>query len=109
MPVVLSGIPSVTGTDPPPIPTLRLHLAQNSPNPFLSRTTFRFALPAEGPVTLRLYDARGRLVSTVVEEPLPAGEYEIPWQAGSQLANGMYFLRLQTRDGVRTRKLTLLR
>ncbi len=73
------------------IPT-EFALYQNYPNPFNPSTTFRFALPQEGAVRITLYNQLGEIVSTVVEEVLPAGYYETFWR-NSGFPSGVYYYR----------------
>jgi hypothetical protein len=90
-----------------------LYLAQNHPNPFNPRTSFRFSLPNAGRAVLAIYDVRGARVATLVEADLPAGERSVEWTGMSQstapLPSGIYFARLETPSGARTVKLTLAR
>ena len=60
------------------IPT-SFSLAQNYPNPFNPSTTIRFGLPQTSNVTLRLYDALGREVATLLNEQRPAGYIQVVW------------------------------
>jgi subtilisin-like proprotein convertase family protein len=96
------------GLVPPP-----LALAQNYPNPFGLRTTFRFSLPREMDVDLSVYNVAGQRVATLVHEVLPVGHHRIEWsgrdQRGTRVANGVYFYRLSTEDAVLTRKLLRLK
>ena len=66
---------------------------QNYPNPFNPSTQITFGLPAAGHVTLRVVDALGRAVSTLVDEELSAGMHARTFDA-SRLAGGVYFYRL---------------
>ncbi len=68
-------------------------LAQNFPNPFNPTTTFAFALPRQVGVRLTIFDLNGRQVAQLINEELPAGRYEIPFDA-SNLASGVYLYRL---------------
>lgn len=83
-------------------------LSQNYPNPFNPTTTIQFALPKKSRVTLKLFDMIGREVVTLIDGESPAGEFKVLLGAGN-LPSGVYFYRLETRDFVRTRKLTLLK
>ena len=84
----------------------------NDPNPFTSRTTFHFALPAAGPVTLGIYDVAGRLVVRVVDGELPAGPHEVAWDRSAlrdaHTANGVLFARLSFGGRVQMRRMVLL-
>lgn len=92
--------------------TFALH--QNYPNPFNPLTTIRYELAAPGRVSLRVFDAMGRLVQTLVaDEAQGLGLHEARWHgqdaAGRTVASGTYFYRLDV-DGRRvTRAMVLLR
>ena len=83
-------------------------LEQNYPNPFNPSTTINFSLAKSGQVTMSVYDVLGRQVSVLVNEKREAGSYEVKFD-GSNLANGVYFYRLQAGDFVQSRKLVLLK
>ncbi|MCX6121267.1 MAG: DUF4968 domain-containing protein [Ignavibacteriales bacterium] len=68
-------------------------LKQNYPNPFNPSTTISFSLPSKSYVSLRIYDALGREVSTLVNEELPAGTHKKQWNA-MNMASGIYYYRL---------------
>jgi hypothetical protein len=98
----------VTGAeDEVPLPRA-YRLYQNYPNPFNPVTTIRFALVRPARVTVRIYDVMGRLVSTVVDEEMEAGEHSVPFEAEG-LASGVYFYRLKAAEFEKTRKMVVLR
>jgi len=84
-----------------------------SPNPFNPRLEIRFALPQAGAVRLGVYDLRGRLVRTLLNETLPAGEGSVLWngddETGRAAASGVYSLRLDTAGQLLERRVTLVR
>jgi hypothetical protein len=87
-------------------------LAQNHPNPFSSRTSFRLDLPAAGVVSLRIYDASGRLVKSIVDDQaLNGGRYNYEWDgrddAGNRAAAGFYFLKAETPSTTKTVRMML--
>lgn len=89
-PDVVVGIPSVA------LPA-RFAVHGNTPNPFNPRTTVRFNLPAAADrVTVRIYDAGGRIVRDLHDGGMPAGAHEIVWDgrndAGSGVSSGVYVL-----------------
>lgn len=86
----------------------RFTLHQNYPNPFNPATTITFDLPEVSFVTLRIYNARGEEVATLVSGRLEAGQHRYDWQA-NDVASGVYFYRLQSDDFVSTRKMMLVR
>ena len=82
---------------------LRPLLLPNTPNPFGQATLLRFVLPelaAASQTDLKIFDLQGRLVAhPVAGELLGAGEHRIAWQPldqnGTELATGIYFMRLE--------------
>ena len=86
----------------------RFGLQPNYPNPFNPTTRMPFEVMQTGPVTLRIYDALGRAVATLVDAPLSPGRYEAVWEAGA-LPSGVYLGRLETGGQVSVRRLVLLK
>ena len=74
-------------------------LYQNYPNPFNGKTTFMFELPQDDFVTIEVFDLLGRKVAVAVKKDYPAGVFSESFDA-SYLASGVYFYRLQTKNGV---------
>ncbi len=87
-------------------------LAQNSPNPFRQATVIRYQVPENDHITLRIYDAMGRQVKSLVDSEQPRGEYEITWdgkgETGETLPAGIYFYRLLTGGHKVFKKMVLL-
>ncbi len=102
-----------TTVDVPGSPlALELMLAPAAPNPFSNRTVLRYRLPGSAATALRVFDAQGRLVRTLVDEASPApGEHEAVWDgrdaAGRTAPPGMYLARLDTNGRPLTRKVSL--
>jgi hypothetical protein len=65
------------------------------PNPLTRSTTVRYVVPTTGKVTLKLYDASGRVVNTLYDGHQESGVYSLSLDA-STLARGVYFLRYET-------------
>lgn len=90
-----------------------LRLAQNHPNPVQDGTTFHFGLDREMPSSLTIFDMRGRLVRTLIDERLPAGEHRAAWdgrdQAGRRVASGIYVARLSGSGQQLRQRFTVLR
>ena len=90
-----------------------LALSQNYPNPFRSRTTFRFALPRDMVVDLTVYNVAGQRVKTLASGVMPLGHHAIDWSGrdhrGARVSSGIYFYRLTTEDKTLTRKLLHLK
>ncbi len=88
------------------------YLSQNYPNPFNPVTKIRFAVTNQfgkgEPVTLKVYDILGRLITTLVNQYLDPGTYEAEWNA-SEFSSGIYFYSLLTGDFIQTRKMVLIK
>lgn len=101
-----------TGT-PGAAPVVRTVLGPNRPNPFNPSTTIPFALPAEGPVSLRVYDLSGALVRTLFTGTLAAGDHRMVWDGADDRArpapSGVYLIRLDDGRHANTRKIQLVR
>jgi hypothetical protein len=92
----------INGTDPVGVgdePTVSF-LAQNAPNPFGARTSFRFGLASAGEVALEIYDTQGRRVRQLVQGTLVAGLHVASWDGaddrGVRVRPGVYYYRLIT-------------
>jgi len=92
---------------------LRLALGQSRPNPMTASTRIDYVLPAPGRLSLKIYDAAGRLVRTLSDGPAAAGPGAADWDgrddAGRPAATGVYVYRLESGDKALTRKLMLVR
>ena len=84
------------------------YLMQNYPNPFNATTTLDFYLPAGAAVSLRVFDAAGREVATLVSAELPAGSHSYLWTAEG-IPSGVFMCRLQGGSFIETIKLILLK
>ncbi len=92
---------------------LAFHLAQNYPNPFNLSTTFSYTLPRSGEVSLKIYNARGQAVSTLVSRNQAAGTHQAIWKGtdstGRVVSSGLYWAVLRQGDRQTTRRLLLLK
>lgn len=105
-----------TDVEETPVPLVRpARIARNTPNPFNPRTTIEYEIAAASSVRLRIFDASGRVVRTLLqgETQLTAGAHRTPWDgrddAGNPVSSGLYVVRLDAGDEVATRKIVLLR
>ena len=81
-------------------------LEQNFPNPFNPTTDLRFSIADLRFVTLKVFDVLGQEVATLVNGQLPAGSYDVKFDARS-LSSGVYFYRLSAGGMVQTKKMIL--
>jgi len=96
----------------PAIPD-QVTLQQNHPNPFNPETIIKYSLPQSSYVRLTIYNILGQRVITLVDEYQRPGAKEVFWDGkdedSKQVANGIYFYRIQTRDFVQSKKMLLVK
>ena len=90
-------------------------LGQNYPNPFNPSTTINYSIPdgQEINVRLKIFDIRGALIQTLVNEIKKAGMYQIYWNGTDSndrsVSSGVYFYQIQAGDFVQIKKMVLLK
>ncbi len=96
-------------------PAGRSLLGPIAPNPVTTGSVVAFTTTRDGAVSLRLFDARGRVVASIFETTgIGAGTHRVnafgPGTPAGSLPSGIYFLQLHTQhDGEVTRRITLIR
>jgi hypothetical protein len=93
------------------------NLSQNYPNPFNPSTKIRLEIPSQARndnalVTLKVYDVLGNEIATLVNEELPAGDYEVEFSRNlinQVLTSGIYFYQLKAGDFIQTKKMVLMK
>jgi hypothetical protein len=88
--------------------------SRSFPNPFNPTTTIAFTAPQAGPAAVRVYDAGGSLVRTLLQENLVAGaQRSVTWNgttgSGEPCASGVYFYRVETGGASETGKMVLVK
>ena len=85
-------------------------LNQNHPNPFNPKTIISYELPVANHVSLRVYDALGKFVATLVNEKQNAGRYNYQLSTiNYQLSSGIYFYKLTAGKFSETKRMVLLK
>jgi hypothetical protein len=88
-------------------------LGQNFPNPFNSKTLFQFELSTSSQVSLTIYNIRGEMVKTLLDERKQAGIYMVEWdatnQSGMPVSSGIYLYQLRTKSFSETKRLLYLK
>jgi hypothetical protein len=83
------------------------------PNPTKGEVQVEYSLMSPGKVSLSVFDITGRLIREIVDGGMPAGVYRAAWdgrdQAGKLSGSGVYFLRLNTPERVKTKRLVVVR
>ena len=86
----------------------KFELFQNYPNPFNPVTNIKFDIPKNGLVNIKIFDIAGREISTLVNEQMQAGSYNVRFD-GSSFASGSYFYRIQSGDFTQVKKMMLIK
>ena len=90
---------------------LEVNLHSAYPNPFNPSTTISYEIPfGSSHVNLSIYDLRGRVVEVLVNEiqSSQVDAYSVSWNAESA-SSGVYFVRLQSGNTVKTQKIMLVK
>lgn len=80
---------SSTDSDDPQTPVLETALHGNYPNPFNPETIISYSLKEAGPVTIEVYNIKGQLVRTLVDETKHTGNHTVLWN-GLDKTTGLY-------------------
>ncbi len=108
------GPKNATGLAPTNVP-VKFRVFDNYPNPFNPSTTIAFTLDRNEKVTLKIYNAAGQLVRTLLNGKalFKGNRYRFRWQGrndkGNPVASGVYFYRLKTARHRVVKKMILLR
>jgi hypothetical protein len=102
----------VTGAAGEVVPThFALHDAV--PNPFNPQTTLSFSLPSASHVRLMIYDVRGHLVTTLLDEDRSPGVYSVVWDGRDaqhrRVATGVYLYRIEAGSFIETKRMVLVK
>lgn len=92
---------------------LRFDLNRAYPNPFSGSITVNYQLAQAGRASLKVYNVAGQLVKTLAEGQSLPGYYSRTWDgrdnAGRRISSGVYIVRLESAEGLATRKLVKIK
>ena len=95
-----------------PIQT-KFTLEQNYPNPFNPSTNINYSVDNSEHVLLKIYDAKGELVKTLVNNEMAAGDYSIKWDGtnhnGMKVSSGTYFYQIKAGQSIQTKKMIMIK
>ncbi len=84
-------------------------ISQNYPNPFNSSTTINYQLPEDCQVLIKIFNARGEEVRTLVDEYKTAAYHSVVWNGkdddGSPVVSGIYLYQIQAGKNIGTKKM----
>ena len=108
--VTFTVVPDAVGTGETPPTVTKLN--SNFPNPFGHSTTISFSLKAKSHVKLSVYNMRGQLVATLIDEEMNPANHTVVWNGRNgnvKLANGIYFYKLEADKKTFIKKMLLMR
>jgi len=90
-------------------------LHQNFPNPFKPSgagrspaTTISYSLSNPSDVSLSLYNIKGELIETLVNENQQVGDHSVVWNA-EDVSSGVYFYQIKTDETTETKKCVIIK
>lgn len=89
------------------IPT-EFAIYQNYPNPFNPETVINYSVPKATHVTIKVYNAAGQEIATLVDGQMAAGNFKAVWNA-MNVSTGIYFYHIQAADYSKTMKMILMK
>jgi hypothetical protein len=86
---------------------------RNYPNPFNPSTTISFTAKASGMAKLNIYNLKGQLVKSLVDEALKSGDHKLVWDGkdseGNLVGSGIYFYHLEMGNFKRINKMLMMK
>lgn len=99
--------PFETGLNQNEVPA-SFKLSQNYPNPFNPATGIKYEISQSSLVTLKIFNALGMEINTLVNETKQQGSYEVTWDA-SNFPSGVYFYELSIGEFTERKKMVLVK
>ncbi|GAB1366583.1 hypothetical protein MASR1M36_14540 [Candidatus Cloacimonadaceae bacterium] len=100
------------GEDPGISPVITA-LDNNFPNPFNPETTIRYSLKEAGQVKINIFNMKGQMIRSLLNENKSAGNHRVIWNGkddrGSNVSSGIYFYRMEATNYSATKKMMLMK
>ncbi len=106
---------TIGGTDneDPIVPVIATALNNNFPNPFNPETTISYSVNANTPVSIQIYNVKGQLVKTLVNDTKEAGNHSIVWNGtdgnGRAVSSGVYYYKMNAGKYSSTKKMIMMK
>ncbi len=102
-----------TGLDAGNVIVAVTKLNGNYPNPFNPVTNIAYSIKEAGKVTLHVYNIKGQLVKTLVNDVRETGNYTVTWNGrdntNKSVASGVYFYKMKAQNYNNTKKMILMK
>ncbi len=103
----------IVDNDDPGVPAISTELKGNYPNPFNPTTTISFSVKESVPVNIGIYNVKGQLVKTLLNEEKAAGNHSIVWDGrdnnGSAASSGIYYYKMSAGKYSSTKKMIMMK
>ena len=95
------------------IPTMESSIISVYPNPFNPTSTIVFDMMKNENVKLQMYNVKGQLVRTLIDEIRDIGNHTVVWTGtdnnNRHLSSGIYFLKFETNSTIEIKKILLMK
>ena len=109
--IMLSG--DGTLADPVEVAPIYTELLGNYPNPFNPSTKINFSIKDDSRVSLQIYNMKGQLVKSLLNEVIETGDHTISWNgtdnSNKSVSSGVYFYKMKTPNFTATKKMILMK
>ena len=89
------------------------YVSPNYPNPFNPSTRIDIQIAERSGLDVKIFDATGRLVNTLINKELDAGYYTVKWNGldamGQGMPTGVYFIQVASGVEISTQKMILIK
>ncbi len=100
-------------SEDPIVPVIATELKSNYPNPFNPETNIAFSMKEAGAVTLEVYNVKGQLVRTLINDVKAAGNHTVVWNGkdnnGRSVSSGIYYYKMNTGKYSSTKKMIMMK
>ncbi len=106
-------ITGATDGDDPTAPVVVTSLNTNYPNPFNPSTTISYSVKEALPVTIEIYNVKGQLVKTLINEQKAAGTHTVVWNgtdnSNRPVSSGVYYYKMNAGKYSSTKKMIMMK
>ena len=106
-------ITGATDGDDPTAPVVVTSLNTNYPNPFNPSTTISYSVKDALPVTIEIYNVKGQLVKTLINEQKAAGTHTVVWNgtdnSNRPVSSGVYYYKMNAGKYSSTKKMIMMK
>ena len=111
--MIRSIIETITDNDDNAIPALVTKLGGNYPNPFNPETTISYSLKENQDVKIEIFNVKGQLVRTLVNQAQTAGDHKVIWTGtdnnNRSVASGLYYYKMTAGKYSSSKKMILMK